>query len=31
VLQEVFNRHGSTEIVNTNQGSQFTVTKFVNQ
>jgi putative transposase len=29
VLQEAFNRHGTPEIVNTNQGSQFTADEFV--
>ena len=29
VLQEAFNRHGSPEIVNTDQGSQFTAHEFV--
>jgi len=29
VLQEAFNRHGSPEIVNTDQGSQFTAAEFV--
>jgi putative transposase len=29
VLQEGFNHHGSPEIVNTDQGSQFTATEFV--
>lgn len=29
VLQEAFNRHGMPEIVNTAQGSQFTVHEFV--
>jgi transposase InsO family protein len=30
VLQEAFNRHGTPEIVNTDQGSQFNVEEFVN-
>ena len=30
VLQEAFNRHGSPEIVNTDQGTQFTAAEFVN-
>ena len=29
VLQEAFNRHGKPEIVNTDQGSQFTAQAFV--
>jgi len=29
VLQEAFNRHGTPEIVNTDQGSQFTAYEFV--
>ncbi len=29
VLQEAFNRHGTPEIVNTDQGSQFTAAEFV--
>ncbi len=29
VLQEAFNRHGTPEIVNTDQGSQFTANEFV--
>ena len=29
VLQEAFNRHGKPEIVNTDQGSQFTANEFV--
>ncbi|SCX61356.1 putative transposase [Nitrosospira sp. Nsp1] len=29
VLQEAFNRHGKPEIVNTDQGSQFTAQEFV--
>ena len=29
VLQEAFNRHGAPEIVNTDQGSQFTSAEFV--
>lgn len=29
VLQEAFNRHGRPEIVNTDQGSQFTAHEFV--
>jgi len=29
VLQEAFTRHGSPEIVNTDQGSQFTADEFV--
>lgn len=29
VLQEAFNRHGTPEIVNTDQGGQLTVDEFV--
>ena len=31
VLQEAFNRHGTPEIVNTDQGSQFTADEFVKE